>query len=1145
MTSTSSAVTSASCTTGTLVRARLSTLGGRGLIFFSLEAQETFAMPLLRKQPFSRKAPAKDLRPEDEVFLCEATKEVFRDYDEFFQRTILCNSLVWSCSVTGKANLTYEEAVECERKARKRLLAMPRPLKRALFHLAGRTRRGRMADLVDDVYVFAYNRFFVGEIVEAVIKDQWCDCKILRVIPPTQEEVDKDAAEEAEEAEKERKEAAEKGEPSPKRSKDKKSFSPPDHLFRYEVVEVEPDNPEVNEIVIVDAEDVRREKGTYTREKNLLFLKNLVEMGKDGNNFTVKEELRAKYAETTFEQIFSGPVPAFEETKRLKGLGSQSSLHTAKRKMDDKKKRQQQQGKKQGTLDGWVKGDKGSSSGAPKGKKQTAAELEAEMKRMREQNARFKEEMKKRAEEAKRKRLEDKAKEKERKKEEKKLLGELMSEWKKVREDLECEDLKEMPRPRPVHCGIPNQLFGDFLVILEFMHNFSELLEVENSFSHGLTFEILENALTDCSGVNNNMYEILQFFLGVLFDLQEEEDEEVKVDKLTADAENLDKNVLGKDEDIANQIKSATAMSQWPMKTQGQKLRDLHMDAMSITEILRLHLASAGAFRSEKLIMWLYQQRGGYRLTDDPGLSFRMEEPQIVEALSSKTVFELSVSEKLKVLHCLMYQILSFASIRDVIDDRFAEMGEAKVELRAHQIAENKRQKAVEEEEKKKRKEMRLQKKEDDLKAQEEKKEESKPPKKEDLLPDAHLTERQRLAIQSQKEKEEQKKQRDEEIKRDRAMDEEQRLVDRVAEMQNACGITFLGRDRAYRRFWALETLPGLFVEHDDDTVGPCLPEPTRFDPEAGPLDEDAAMKKVAEILSARERESSVAKSPDEKGSSDKENDENTKVKEVTKTYSKKILGSSTPVSTSSSSSPSSSVLKQKVLLAKNGALDVSSPSATESSSELKQDQSGAEVKVEAKPDIEEIKLEEKPKPSVPSAPWGACLADSVNCPVHSTILPRTYWSYFESPDQLDSLIDSLNPRGIRESELKEKLEGERDRLAKSFRKFSSQVMEKKLNADKKSEEGSSSGGGGSSFAESADLQLRDQILEMEEKIYMGTLGTLKVRDRGVWQKAISEGTYDQGCEALAWGGKSAQDTPFESRLHSAGASRDQVRSFV
>ncbi len=41
------------------------------------------------------------------------------------------------------------------------------------------------------------------------------------------------------------------------------------------------------------------------------------------------------------------------------------------------------------------------------------------------------------------------------------------------------------------------------------------------------------------------------------------------------------------------------------------------------------------------------------------------------------------------------------------------------------------------------------------------------------------------------------------------------------------------------------------------------------------------------------------------------------------------------------------------------------------------------------------------------------------------------------------------------------------------------------------------------SIAGIVDLTLRDQILEMEEKIFFGTLGSLKIRDRAAWQKAI------------------------------------------
>jgi hypothetical protein len=54
--------------------------------------------------------------------------------------------------------------------------------------------------------------------------------------------------------------------------------------------------------------------------------------------------------------------------------------------------------------------------------------------------------------------------------------------------------------------------------------------------------------------------------LQALFDLQQEEDEEVKLDaKNLANVKvtDLDKNILGKNEDIANQIRSATKMARY------------------------------------------------------------------------------------------------------------------------------------------------------------------------------------------------------------------------------------------------------------------------------------------------------------------------------------------------------------------------------------------------------------------------------------------------------------------------------------------------------------------------------------------------------------------------------------------------------
>lgn len=37
-------------------------------------------MPLLRKQPFQRLHVSSDFRDDDEVYLCEVTNEIFKDY---------------------------------------------------------------------------------------------------------------------------------------------------------------------------------------------------------------------------------------------------------------------------------------------------------------------------------------------------------------------------------------------------------------------------------------------------------------------------------------------------------------------------------------------------------------------------------------------------------------------------------------------------------------------------------------------------------------------------------------------------------------------------------------------------------------------------------------------------------------------------------------------------------------------------------------------------------------------------------------------------------------------------------------------------------------------------------------------------------
>ena len=82
---------------------------------------------------------------------------------------ILCNSLVWSCAITGRSGLTFQEAEECEEKALKQLSTFPDYLQRPVLYLANQTQRSRLEQLNDDVFVFAKDRYFVGEIVEVLL----------------------------------------------------------------------------------------------------------------------------------------------------------------------------------------------------------------------------------------------------------------------------------------------------------------------------------------------------------------------------------------------------------------------------------------------------------------------------------------------------------------------------------------------------------------------------------------------------------------------------------------------------------------------------------------------------------------------------------------------------------------------------------------------------------------------------------------------------------------------------------------------------------------------------------------------------------------------------------------------------------------
>ena len=95
--------------------------------------------------------------------------------------------------------------------------------------------------------------------------------------------------------------------------KRKKKFFPPYNVFKYELQQLDSDNPDLK---IVEANDIRREPGIYMRRKNLLFLKNMMEFDKEdaGGYYRVLKSVREKYNldGMRFDEIFAGPEPEFE-----------------------------------------------------------------------------------------------------------------------------------------------------------------------------------------------------------------------------------------------------------------------------------------------------------------------------------------------------------------------------------------------------------------------------------------------------------------------------------------------------------------------------------------------------------------------------------------------------------------------------------------------------------------------------------------------------------------------------------------------------------------------------------------------------------------------------------------------------------------
>uniref|UniRef100_A0A8C0VH40 Bromodomain adjacent to zinc finger domain protein 1A n=1 Tax=Cyanistes caeruleus TaxID=156563 RepID=A0A8C0VH40_CYACU len=917
---------------------------------------------------------------------------------DFFERTILCNSLVWSCAVTGKPGLTYQEALESEKKARHNLQSFPEALIIPVLYLATLTHRTRLHEICDEIFAYVKDRYFVDETVE-VLRNNGArlQCKVLEVIAPAHHngmanghtssaDGDTIVISDSDDSETHNS-SAQNGE--------KKAIIDPS-LFKYKV---QPIKKHLYEPVIVKASQLSRRKHLFSRDRLKLFLKQHCEPH-DGVIKTKATSIE-KYnlAEQNFSYFFPDEPPTFIFSPASRRRGRPPKRASASLVSND-----------------------------------VFSHVTIFIYNFDFFFFFFQE--------------------REKLREEKRKYVEYLKQWSKPREDMECDDLKELPIPMPVKTRLPPEIFGDALMVLEFLHAFGELFDLQDEFPEGVTLEVLEEALVG-NDTEGPLCELLFFFLTAIFQAMAEEEEEVAKDQI-ADAETKDlTEALDEDADPTKSALSAVATlaAAWPQLHQGCNLKNLDLDSCTLSEILRLHILASGADITSANAKYRYQKRGGFDTTDDACMELRLSNPGLLKKLSSTSVYDLLPGEKMKILHALCGKLLTLVSTRDFIEDSVDVLRQAKQEFRELKAEQHRKEREAAAARIRKKREERLKEQELKMKEKQEKlkEEEQRIPaveisvgeeEREDLDTSTESKEMERkeqdvdTATEDEEEPGPNKKRRrgrrgqngykeftrqeettceksepltaeDEEALKQEQQKKEKELLEKIQNATACTNITPLGRDRLYRRYWIFPSVPGLFVEEDYSG-----------------LTEDMLLPR-----------------------------------------------------TSSFQNSGQSCTNEPQVFSKTG----ESLKSSESTSNIDQD-SHTSVVVEV------------PRP----------------------VYKPNRWCFYSSREQLDQLLEALNSRGHRESALKETLLQEKSRICEQLSSFPVEKFHipEKPQIDVKPPIGRGRmqnvhDGSHLSAEKQLELRLRDFLLDIEDRIYQGTLGAIKVTDRQAWRAALEHGRYE------------------------------------
>eukprot|EP00898_Chlorokybus_atmophyticus_P006517 jgi/Chlat1/6867/Chrsp51S09106 len=130
-------------------------------------------MPLLKRKAYQLAPRPADLRPDEEVYYVRFTG------DEYIRRIKLYRQRIWTCRVTGKTNLTYEEALVSENKAAAKIQQFPQE------YIAPVLQLDRLDVLVDKIHKAFADRYAAGEEVLANYEGEAYRCKVVAEVVPS------------------------------------------------------------------------------------------------------------------------------------------------------------------------------------------------------------------------------------------------------------------------------------------------------------------------------------------------------------------------------------------------------------------------------------------------------------------------------------------------------------------------------------------------------------------------------------------------------------------------------------------------------------------------------------------------------------------------------------------------------------------------------------------------------------------------------------------------------------------------------------------------------------------------------------------------------------------------------------------------